>query len=497
MAWPCRAGVGDRGRGVARCSAAATAHEYKLRVPERRPAGQGRRRPDRRPPRRLGPRDQADRQQPGRGARSQRRRALRAAARRARTAIIRATSLSGIANRYIALTPGAELGDEAPRRRDARAPTRRPASSTSTSSSTRSTRRRAGACRTSSRARDAVRRASGAQANHGAEYFNPCLSRPRASWSTSSTATRRRCTRLHRQHLAARSRALAERRDDLVGLVGNTNTTAAAIARRERRARPARSALLPTTLRNANTTFVNLRATLDDLDMLVDASKPGDEGPRAVPARAAPARRRARARRSATSRRWSSAPAPDNDLIDLPAAAAGASSSVAKPALPALDPGAAPSASRCSSSSGPTRPSSIGWFRDFGQGDRQLRRQRPLRAHRADLQRLPVHRQPDAAATLDADPAAQRFDRPADRRRQALPGRRHARPPADGSAPFTDDGNLGLRPEPRAPGPDEAPRSPSRAVLARGRRRWCSPRGAGRRRRRLPASARSSTTRSP
>ena len=32
--------------------------------------------------------------------------------------------------------------------------------------------------------------------------------------------------------------------------------------------------LLPTTLRRANTTFVNLRATLDDLDVLVAESKP-------------------------------------------------------------------------------------------------------------------------------------------------------------------------------------------------------------------------------
>src|SRR4029453_14164793 len=32
--------------------------------------------------------------------------------------------------------------------------------------------------------------------------------------------------------------------------------------------------LLPTTLRRANTTFVNLRATLDDLDVLVPESKP-------------------------------------------------------------------------------------------------------------------------------------------------------------------------------------------------------------------------------
>ena len=67
--------------------------------------------------------------------------------------------------------------------------------------------------------------------------------------------------------------AIAEKRDDLASLVGNTNTTAAAIAA-ENAALEQALGLLPTTLRRANTTFVNLRATLDDLDPLVDASKP-------------------------------------------------------------------------------------------------------------------------------------------------------------------------------------------------------------------------------
>ena len=67
--------------------------------------------------------------------------------------------------------------------------------------------------------------------------------------------------------------AIAERRNDLAGLVSNTNTTAAAIGA-ENVALARALGLLPTTLRRANTTFVNLRATLDDLDVLVAASKP-------------------------------------------------------------------------------------------------------------------------------------------------------------------------------------------------------------------------------
>ena len=79
------------------------------------------------------------------------------------TAIVRATSLSGIANRYIALTPGPNSN-----RSTAGGPgsvrTARRRSSTSTSSSTRSTRRRARGCRTSSRARRRSTRARAQQA---------------------------------------------------------------------------------------------------------------------------------------------------------------------------------------------------------------------------------------------------------------------------------------------------------------------------------------------
>src|SRR4029077_6255692 len=68
-------------------------------------------------------------------------------------------------------------------------------------------------------------------------------------------------------------RALAARRDDLANLVTNANTTAAAIGD-ENASFSQALGLLPDTLRKANTTFVNLRATLDDLDTLVAASKP-------------------------------------------------------------------------------------------------------------------------------------------------------------------------------------------------------------------------------
>ena len=109
------------------------------------------------------------------------------------------------------------------------------------------------------------------QANESIKYFNPAL-------STSS----RLLQELVRDRVVFKKFVtdtadvvsdLAERRADLTGLVSNANATAAAIG--DENASLARALdLLPDTMREANTTFVNLRATLDDLDVLVNESKP-------------------------------------------------------------------------------------------------------------------------------------------------------------------------------------------------------------------------------
>jgi phospholipid/cholesterol/gamma-HCH transport system substrate-binding protein len=67
--------------------------------------------------------------------------------------------------------------------------------------------------------------------------------------------------------------ALAERRDDLTGVVSNLNATFGALGRQQD-ALAESVDRLPPFMRRANTTFVNLRSTLDDVDPLVDASKP-------------------------------------------------------------------------------------------------------------------------------------------------------------------------------------------------------------------------------
>jgi phospholipid/cholesterol/gamma-HCH transport system substrate-binding protein len=186
------------------------------------------------------------------------------------TATIRATSLSGIANRYIALTPGANS---------------RPPLPAGTLLRTDSTTSIVDLDRLFDTLDPPTRRAlqqfvqgnarwyagRGAQANEAARYLDPALSSSRA---LVDEVVRDQDT--FDAFLRTSSRAvgaLAARRGDLAALVSGANATANAIG--DENASLARAlGLLPDTLRKANTTFVNLRATLDDLDVLVAASKP-------------------------------------------------------------------------------------------------------------------------------------------------------------------------------------------------------------------------------
>jgi phospholipid/cholesterol/gamma-HCH transport system substrate-binding protein len=109
------------------------------------------------------------------------------------------------------------------------------------------------------------------QANAGFKYLNPFLSTSRRVFGelTRDTPTLERLI-VDTSHLSG---ALAERSSDITGLVGNANLMMGAIARQSSALK--QSLLrLPGFMRQANTTFVNLRAALDDLDPLVNASKP-------------------------------------------------------------------------------------------------------------------------------------------------------------------------------------------------------------------------------
>ena len=111
----------------------------------------------------------------------------------------------------------------------------------------------------------------GAAANEGFKYLNPSL-------ASSSRLFRELNydTPLFRRFVLASSKLVtdvAQRRDDLAGLVDNLATTTGAIGRQKRALADA-IAQLPPFMRSANSTFVNLRATLDDLTPLVNESKP-------------------------------------------------------------------------------------------------------------------------------------------------------------------------------------------------------------------------------
>jgi phospholipid/cholesterol/gamma-HCH transport system substrate-binding protein len=108
-------------------------------------------------------------------------------------------------------------------------------------------------------------------ANKGFAYLNPFLSTSRQLFAE-LTVDERALEQLIVDG-AKLSGAVAEKRDDVAGLVNNLNQTMGALAN-QRTALASAVSQLPGFMRNFNTTAVNLRATLDDLDPLVDASKP-------------------------------------------------------------------------------------------------------------------------------------------------------------------------------------------------------------------------------
>jgi phospholipid/cholesterol/gamma-HCH transport system substrate-binding protein len=111
----------------------------------------------------------------------------------------------------------------------------------------------------------------GPQTNKGFHYLNPFLSTSRQVFSE-LTADERRFERLIVDG-ASLSKAVAARDQDLTGFISNANQAFGALAA-ENQNLASSIGKLPGFMRNFNTTAVNLRATLDDLDPLVDASIP-------------------------------------------------------------------------------------------------------------------------------------------------------------------------------------------------------------------------------
>jgi phospholipid/cholesterol/gamma-HCH transport system substrate-binding protein len=114
-------------------------------------------------------------------------------------------------------------------------------------------------------------RGRGAQLRRGVHYLNPALSTGSRLFEELS-----RDDRLLERFLVDSSElvtALADRREDLRGVVSGLGSTFSALGSQQD-ALAESIELLPPFMRRANTTFVNLRAALDDVDPLVEAAKP-------------------------------------------------------------------------------------------------------------------------------------------------------------------------------------------------------------------------------
>src|SRR4051794_18301056 len=276
------------------------------------------------------------------------------------TATIRSGSLSGVANRYVSLSPGPnsapKLDDDATLGLD-RTTTSVDLDQLFDTLDPEARKSLQQVIKGSSQQYDG----QGAKANEAVKYFNPALS-----------TTSRLVNELDRDqqslqdfiiYTARATTALAERRDDVSSLVANANTASGAIASESESLNRALKAL-PLTLRQANTTFVNLRSTLDDLDALVNASKP-------VAPKLAPFFRQLRplvtdARPTIKDlRTLISRPGAGNDLIDL-LRKQPRLTQVAKPAFKHTVQGLQ-QGTPVLQFIRPYAPDLIGWFRDFGQ----------------------------------------------------------------------------------------------------------------------------------
>jgi len=277
------------------------------------------------------------------------------------TARIRATSLSGIANRYVELHPGPNSGRPMPDMAQLGTDSTTSIVDLDQLFNTLDARTRRGlqqvfaGSRTQFAGREKL-------ANDAARLFNPAISTTARLVNEVNLDTQ-----AFTDFVVQTSRvmtALEQRKGDLTNLVTNANTTTGAIGA-ESRSLSADLRQLPPTLRRANTTFVNVRAALGDLNPLVSAAKPATR-------RLAPLLRDlrplvARARPTIGDLRFAiNAPGPANDLIDLlhKTPRLGRQARVVFPRAVAT----LKRSQRTIEFIRPYVPELVGWIRDFGQG---------------------------------------------------------------------------------------------------------------------------------
>jgi phospholipid/cholesterol/gamma-HCH transport system substrate-binding protein len=344
-------------------------------------------------------------------------------------ALIKATSLSGIANRYIVLSPGSgrELDDGATLQQDKTTPiveidqlfntldedTRKALQEVIQGSATQF-------------------KGKGDRANLATKYFNPTLSTTREL--VNEVGRDERTLQRFLIDGAKATTALAEKRATLTDLISNSNLASQGIAN-ESDALNEILLRLPGTMRRANSTFVNLRATLTDLDTLVAESKPATK-------RLAPFFRELRplvrdAKPTIHDLRLAiTRPGRDNDLVELmrlaPQVAQTArpalrnTTTAIRKSLPVLD------------FSRPYLPELTGWFRDFGQAGANY----DANGHFGRIQPLFntfQYRDDAAGGTLVPQDPNNRLSGVETGVFKRCPGAA-SQPAADGSAPYTDNG---------------------------------------------------------
>ncbi len=234
--------------------------------------------------------------------------------RRGTLATIRQASLSGVANRYIDLRMAPQSGEKIPEGGVIEQDSTTTAVDLDQLFNTFDPETRkalSGVIRGSA----AQYKGKGKQFNEGIAYLNPSL-------AASSRLFRElnRDTPLLERFIVSSSQLvtdIADRRDDLAGLVDDLATTTTAIGN-QKEALAESIGRLPGFQRRANTTFVNLRAALDDLDPLVEDSKPVAKKLRPFLAELRPLARDARPTINDLSR-IVKRPGAANDLIELTA----------------------------------------------------------------------------------------------------------------------------------------------------------------------------------
>jgi phospholipid/cholesterol/gamma-HCH transport system substrate-binding protein len=186
------------------------------------------------------------------------------------TAVIRATSLSGVANHYISVSPG---------------PNSEPALDEGATLGLASTTTPIDIDQLFNTFPPAVRHGlshfiegnaeiyagRGKDANRTYKYFGPALNRTTAFLQELNADQN-----LFQRFVVSSSKlstVVAQRGGELSSAISNANTAFGAIAT-QNSALDRTLRTLPPFMRQANTTFVNLRAALDDLEPLVDTAKP-------------------------------------------------------------------------------------------------------------------------------------------------------------------------------------------------------------------------------